>query len=379
MWPIGAVTGEDATAVTAWWVGTYPEAGAGTPTGVGEGIWRVDLDRATGRPSGARLAARTPAPTFVATHPAGAVLYAAAEADPGTVTAFAVTPDGGLWPLGTVGSGGAWTCHLLVGPDARTVYTASYGTGTVGVLPLDADGRPAAAVLDAGGPVQVLGHTGSGPRADRQEGPHAHFAAMAPGGAHLLVCDLGTDHVRRLRLAGGGGLTDDGVAAHLPPGTGPRHLAVGTAGDGGELLYVVGELDDTVRVLRWDAASATAEPVQERVLTRTPVTPASSAAGADGPSPSHVVLDGDRLVVAVRGPDVLVTFPVDPTTGLLGEPTEAPCGGAWPRHFALDGDVALVANQVSGEVAVVRLRGECAPAVLGAVPVPAAACVVPVA
>ncbi|WP_197513132.1 hypothetical protein [Tessaracoccus coleopterorum] len=28
------------------WVGTYPAAGQGTPTGLGEGIWRISLDPA---------------------------------------------------------------------------------------------------------------------------------------------------------------------------------------------------------------------------------------------------------------------------------------------------------------------------------------------
>jgi 6-phosphogluconolactonase len=377
---------------TQWWVGTYPEAGAGTPTGLGEGIWRVDLDDA-GRLSGARLVAPTPSPTFVATHPGGRVLYSAAEADEGTVTAFGIDADGSLEPIATVAAGGAWTCHLLLAPDARTLYAASYGSGTVGVLPLDDDGRFAASVLAAGGAVQSLGHTGSGPVADRQEGPHAHFAAIAPGGEHLLVCDLGTDDLRRLRIGPDGLLTDDGVAVHLPPGTGPRHLAVGSAGavadagagavaadpaGGVDLLYVVGELDGTVRVLRWDPATATADPVQTVELTRTPVTPESASLAAGGPLASHVVLDGDRLVVAVRGPDVLVVLPRDPATGLLGEPTEVPAGGSWPRHLAVHGDLALVADQGDGRVAVVRLPGAGAPGVLGSVDVPAAACVVPV-
>jgi 6-phosphogluconolactonase len=374
--------------VTQWWVGTYPEAGAGTPAGVGEGVWRVDLD-ASGRLSGARLVAATPAPTFLAAHPGGGVLYTAAETDPGTVTAFAIGADGSLTPIATVAAGGSSTCHLLLAPDARTLYTASYGSGTVGVLPLDPDGRFAASVLAAGGAVQSHGHAGAGPVADRQEGPHAHFAAMAPGGGHLLVCDLGTDDVRRLRIGPDGLLTDDGVAVHLPPGTGPRHLAVGPAGDPsspggapGDLLYVVGELDGTVRVLRWDPATATAEVLQTVELTRTPVT-AASAALADGrPLPSHVVLDGDRLVVGVRGPDVLVVLRVDPATGLLAGAAEVPAGGSWPRHLAVHGDLALVADQGAGRVAVVRLPdadgAQVRAAVVDVADIPAASCVVPV-
>ena len=47
----------------------------------------------------------------------------------------------GLAVLDVVASGGADPCHLLLAPDARTLYVANYSSGTLGVLPLDADGR----------------------------------------------------------------------------------------------------------------------------------------------------------------------------------------------------------------------------------------------
>ncbi len=83
----------------------------------------------------------------------------------------------------------------------------------------------------------------------------------------------------------------------------------------------------------------------------------AAPAADDGPLPSHVLLDDDRLVLAVRGPDVLVTWPVDPTTGLLGAASAVTAGGAWPRHLAIVDGLAVVANQVSGDLAVVRLPG----------------------
>src|SRR5689334_9729446 len=47
------------------WIGTFPAAGQGTIEGVGEGIWRVDLDVRTGELSGLSQEAVTPAPSFV--------------------------------------------------------------------------------------------------------------------------------------------------------------------------------------------------------------------------------------------------------------------------------------------------------------------------
>lgn len=351
------------TSPRAVWIGTYPAAGAGTPAGRGEGIWRVDVGRSLSDSADTPvLATTTPAPSFLATHPGGRVLYAVGEQAAGTVTAFAAGPDGQLGALAVVSSGGADPCHLLLAPDARTLYVTNYSSGSVGVLPLDADGAFARATIAAGGPVQVLTHTGTGPDPERQEGPHAHSSAFAPGGAHLLVADLGTDELRRYRIEPDGRLTPDGIAVTLPPGTGPRHLVAVTAG----LLYVVGELDVTVRVLRWDGATATATLVQ--TLPATTANPASSPVNLL----AHLVLDGDRLLVSVRGADVISTFAVDPRTGLLTLVGEVASGGAWPRHFAvLDGapdGVCVVAHQHSSTVDVRATRYA----------IPAPACIVPV-
>ncbi len=343
------------------WIGTYPEAGAGTPTGLGEGVWRVDLDPTTGALSGARLVVETPAPSFVVAHPTAPVLYAVDEETEGAVTVFDVVGDG-LRPRATVASGGADPCHLLLDDDARTLLVANYSSGTLGVLPLDADGGFTAEVLAAGGPAQVLGHTGAGPHPDRQEAPHAHFVAVAPGGRHVLVVDLGTDEVRRYsRDADTGLLTEDGVAAALPPGTGPRHLAF--APDGGR-AYLVGELDSSVHVLAWDESAAHGEVVQ---------TLAAAVSGdPERRLPSHVLLDGDRLLVGVRGPDVVSAFSVD-GDGLLRPDGEHTLPGSWPRHHLVVDGWTVVAQQESGSVVVLNEHG----AVVGSARVPSPACVAP--
>ena len=65
------------SATTPLWIGTFPAAGIGTPAGLGEGVWCVDLDGTTGALGEPRLVATTPAPTFVATHRSGRWLKAA--------------------------------------------------------------------------------------------------------------------------------------------------------------------------------------------------------------------------------------------------------------------------------------------------------------
>ena len=71
---------------------------------------------------------------------------------------------------------------------------------------------------------------------------------MRPSTDTLLVTDLGTDECRRYAILPDGLLQSDGVAAHLPPGSGPRHFAVRD-----DLIYVICELDHTLKTLRWDA------------------------------------------------------------------------------------------------------------------------------
>lgn len=353
------------TPVARLWVGTYPAAGPEAPGDAGEGVWRLDVDLSTGRIDGG-LAVRTPAPSFVVAGAGGRVLYAAGETADGTLSVLDVSPDGALTERHAVGSGGASPCHLLVHPRGRALYVSNYMSGTVAVLPLTPDGGLAPEVLAGGGPTQVLGHAGSGPRTDRQEGPHAHSSLLAPGGQHLLVADLGTDELRRYRVADDGSLTDDGIAHRFPAGTGPRHAAVGPAGH----LYVVGELTATVHVLAWDAAAGTAREVQ--------VLPACAAPVASGTHryPAHVVLDGDRLLVSVRGADVLAAFAVH-DDGRLEHLGDVPVGGGWPRHFDLVPGWAVVAAQNAGQVTTLPWDGRALGDVAGRLDVPFPACVLP--
>jgi len=368
------------------WIGTYPVAGAGSPAGLGEGIWRVRVDPVAGTWHGARQVVDLPAPSFLAAHPSGAVVYAVGETTEGTVTALGTDRDrpddggvrsfGALRPLGTVWSGGDDPCHLLLSPGATALYVANYSSGTVGVLPLAADGTWSEEVVAAGGPVQVFtaadsATSGLGPDADRQDGPHAHAALVAPGGRHLLVTDLGTDELRRYRIRPGGLLDPDGIAVRLPAGTGPRHLAVGP----GDHVYIVGELDSTVHVLRWERDSASAVLVQTVPACTAP--PRADGRGARN-LPSHVEVVNGRVVVGIRGADVLSTFAVSPDGSRLEPLVERSTGGTWPRHFAVVGGAMVVANQVSSTLAVDSGDSAAPGDVRGTVNLPAPACVLPV-
>lgn len=327
--------------MTTLWVGTYPAEGLGAPVGQGEGVWRLSLE--SGDLDNPSQLTTQAAPSFIARHPVLPILYAVEEAEPTALSVLTVDADEVASEVARVELVGAYGCHVLVAPDASALYVCNYGTGELVVLALTQQGFPL-----SGSPQQVWSHQGSGPRADRQESSHAHFACMSPGGTHVLVADLGTDEIRRYLVGEGGLLSDEGIAATLPAGSGPRHMVVR-----GELLYVVCELDHRLRTLRWDRPSAAAEVIAEQATTL-----AAQRTGATTYD-AHVDLvagsNGDVLLVSVRGVDVISVFDVAPE----GELTYR-CAfdvGYWPRHFAIVDDSIVVAVEKGHEVRAYGLAG----------------------
>ncbi|MCA0250705.1 MAG: lactonase family protein [Actinobacteria bacterium] len=333
------------------WIGTYPEAGQGTPTGMGEGIWSLELDLDTGALAGARQVVVTAAPSFIVA--SGALLYAVNEEVDGRLTVLRSTGDG-LEIAGTARTAGAHPCHLVFSPELRSAVVANYSSGSVSLIRVDSAGLP-----QADQPAQVIAFGGSGPRADRQEAAHAHYLLPTPARSHLLACDLGTDSLHRLRLEPASrSLAYEGVAATLPPGSGPRHAVFA-----GSLLHVLGELDGRLHSLAWDEATTLARPV-----AAIPLNP--DAAG----DPSHLSHSGRLLAAASRGDDRLCLFALGPD-GLPRRLRDFQLPGAWPRHHAMLGEWLVVALQHSGEVVCLDRRGNTR----GAAAIPSPACICPAA
>ena len=364
-------------------VGTYtPDS---DPPGEGEGVYRVWFDPETGVMTHGGLAARTPGPSFLAFRPDPPTVYAVNERAAGSLTAFRVGGDASLTGIGSVPSGGGSPCHVRnLGPEQ--VAVTNYADGVVSFVPTTPDGVPT-------GPSRELRHRGSGPVTDRQEGPHAHSTAVAldsddPRLRYLLAADLGTDELRVYHYATplAEGSEDDGQdgtagrdggadpepgllrTVQLPPGTGPRHLAVN-----GRYVYVAGELDSRVHVVRWNPRNGTGEH-----LGSLPSTGARTAATTDANFPAEITLhrlkvegrdiaDGDvlpptstyegRVYVSNRGADVISTFAVRDGGARLDHLADTPAGGAWPRHFTVvrghngQPDHLVVAAQNGGSLA----------------------------
>ena len=114
------------------YLGTYTSAKGS------EGIYRAELDLATGKLTAPTLAVKTVNPTFLALDPTGKYLYAVNETDnypgkkgTGSVSAFAIDPKtGDLTLLNRQSSEGAGPCHLVVAPSGKNVLVANYGGAT---------------------------------------------------------------------------------------------------------------------------------------------------------------------------------------------------------------------------------------------------------
>src|SRR5262249_40878360 len=121
----------------------------GTYTGKdSKGIYRLELDPATGKLTGPELAGETANPSFLAIHPNRRFLYAVGEVGDfngkktGAVSAFAIDPKtGNLTLLNKESSGGAGPCHLVVDKAGKHVLAANYTGGSACVLPIRDDGK----------------------------------------------------------------------------------------------------------------------------------------------------------------------------------------------------------------------------------------------
>src|SRR4051794_26820419 len=131
----------------------------------------------------------------------------------------------------------------------------------------------------------------------------------------------------------------------MVPGTGPRHLAFHPTLP---FVYVSGELNSSVSVLRCDPATATLTIVQSYSMLPEGYT------GENYPADIHVAPDGRALYVSNRGLNNIAAFRIAADTGLLTPVHTVETGGDWPRNFTLDptGRWLLVANQRSGLIVV---------------------------
>jgi 6-phosphogluconolactonase len=340
------------------YIGTYTRRESFVD-GKAEGIYVYRMDPRTGALTHAATVPGTVNPSFLVVSAGKDYLYAVNEltgehGTHGTVSAFAIDPaTKSLTYLNKQSTHGFAPCYLSIDDTGQFVLVANYESGSLCVLPIEADGR-------LGEATDVVQHHGSGPNAERQEGPHAHMILPGADRRTIFAVDLGIDKLLAYDLDRQHGklLAIDSAVTKLAPGTGPRHLAFHPDG---KFAYVISELQSSVIVFRLGARRGTLEELQ------TVSTLPTGFAGENSGAEIETAPSGRFVYASNRGHDSIAIFAVDQARGTLSLVGHVSTQGVGPRHFAIDPSETflLAANQDSDTIVTFRIdqeTGHLAPA-----------------
>lgn len=254
------------------------------------------------------------------------------------VSAFSIDkPSGMLTLLNQIDCQGTNPVDSALDPTERFLVVANYGTGTVAVIPLDAEGRlqPVTQLVELPGT--------PGPDPKEQASSHPHGVIFDPSGQFVVVPDKGLDRTFLFRFENGQLTPTVQGHAEAASGAAPRHATFHPLLP---VLYVNNELNSTVTVFDWTPGQATMRQVITTLVNKYP-DPNTTAEIALSP-------DGRHLYVSNRGQDNIVQFAVARDSGLLAYAGHFPTGGTQPRFFTLGPDFRhlYVANQGSNSITV---------------------------
>ena len=305
-------------------LGSYTDNG-------GDGLQLASTDFGTGVVKPGAKVPNLPDASWLVYSPDRTILYTTNELSSGTVTALKVNGSNQPKILNKQPTKGGSPAHASVHPSGRYLMVANYDSGSVAILPIKPDGS-LSPLTDL---VVHKGGTGGD--------PHAHQILTDPSGKWVVSVDLGTDsiYVYTLNLSTGKLTQHDQVV--LTKGDGPRHLVFHPNGTHG---FIATENSSQVIAFTWDSGAGKLTPGQI-VATTEP--------GAVTPNhPGEIALSKDArfLYVSNRGDNSIATFAVSADGSTVQLLSTTPCGGDWPRHFALDPTEHwfVVANQNSGTV-----------------------------
>jgi len=257
-------------------------------------------------------------PSYLLTHPALPVLYAA-HGDEGYVSVFAIDPTtGGLTLRRQAATAGGNGVHIALSPDATRLLVCNYGTGTIAVLPVAADGGLGDAVATLALPGVI------GPHRTDQTIAHPHQALFDATGRFVIVPDKGLDRIFVLALDGDQPRIVSVQA--MRPGAGPRHAVWHPDG---KFLFVVNELDSTVATCGWDGAGQLT-PLQLITTLPEDFFRASTAAAI------VITPDGRFVYASNRGHDGIAGFAFRADARRLSAIGHTPALGRGPRFMTLN-------------------------------------------
>ena len=271
----------------------------------------------------------------------------------GVVSAFAIDKTSGrLNLLNQKDAGGADPCHVSVDAAGQTLLVASYDSGSLKAIPIQADGS----LGDGGALFLTVGHSVN---PSRQAGPHAHFVTVDLSNHFVLMCNLGTDQVMvyRLNHADSTLTATDSLFAAVPPGSGPRHLAFSRDG---KFVHVINEMACTITTFAWDSDKGKLDLVETVSALPPGVAVQNTFTGAE------ILTSGKFVYATIRGHDSVSVFAADAHSGRLTFVQNVSAGGKVPRGLGIDptGRWLIVANQKSDnavEFAIAAQSGKLSP------------------
>ncbi|PVH76937.1 carbohydrate-binding module family 50 protein [Cadophora sp. DSE1049] len=297
-------------------------------------------------------------------------LYCADEgnATPGqaNLTSLKKGADGSLTFLGNVitANGGVGTDAFMVGKD-RFMAVAHYGGSGISIVNTT---DPAALEL-----IHAYTFTFDpprpGPDAAKPAVPLIHQVVVDPTGSFLLAPNLSGDEVHVFGLIDDGMLTDNEGQAKLEfhAGSGPRHLAFyqPEGRKGKTYVYVVME---KMNMLHGYEATYSKGAMQFHNVYMSTIFGGDELPVGSAAAEITVTPDNNFLIISSRmdklnppGPmspnsssDTLVTFSLDPMTGIPKLLQKFSAGGIGPRSFAINkaGDRVAVALATSNKLVV---------------------------
>jgi 6-phosphogluconolactonase (cycloisomerase 2 family) len=312
--------------------------------GHGKGINVYRMDPASGNWSHVQLLENITNPSFLALDHRKRFLYSV-HGDMAYATAYAIDASTGhLTKLNQQDTGGTNGVHLAIDPSNRFLVVSNYSSGSVAVLPINADGT----LAPRSDLVELQGQPG--PHPTRQTSSHPHHNPFDPSGRFLLVPDLGLDKIFAFRLD-----TEQGklVPADMPEvatqaGAGPRHVDFHPRLP---YVYAINELDSTMVTYRYDAAHGGLKPLQS--LSTLP----SDFTGDNTTAEVAVDPSGKFVYGSNRGHNSIVIYAVDQSSGLLSQVGWQSTEGKTPRYFGLDpsGTFLYAGNQDSDTIMTFRI------------------------
>jgi 6-phosphogluconolactonase len=265
----------------------------------------------------------------LATSPNRHFLYAGYLRDPSyAVTTYAIDQKNGKLRSIGVTQLADTLAYLATDHTGRVLLGASYGGNKILVNAIGKDGI-------AGETLQTIPTL-----------PAAHCIIPDPSNRYVFHTSLGGDVIYQQRLDANTGLLSPNTPATVDVAAkaGPRFL---TFSPNGRFLYSVSELDGSIYVFPYDAATGT---LRRQIQVASSLPPGFS--GKPWAADIHLTPDGKLLYTSERTSSTLAAFHVDTTSGAL-TPIGSFATVKQPRAIAIDptGSFLLSSSQLTASMA----------------------------